>query len=303
MQPHTDINTKGWIQKLPPKLQPYALLMRLDRPIGSWLLFLPASWSILLASGGYENITSTTSTMLVLFAIGAIIMRGAGCAINDYWDREYDAKVERTKSRPIASGAITPKQALLFIALLLLIGLSILIQMPLSTITTGSISLIFVILYPLMKRWTWWPQVFLGFTINFGALMGWSAITQGLDHIAPFLLYISALFWTLGYDTIYAFQDIKDDKRANIKSSARALQNNAKPWIGSFYTVTYAGLLATGLSLGCGWPYYALVTLGGVQLLWQFTFWDPESPQKSLKIFRSNRDFAIIITLACIWSF
>lgn len=299
---HTDINTKGWVSKLPRNFRPYALLMRLDRPIGSWLLFLPSAWAILLASGGYDELTLHGYYMLILFGFGSILMRGAGCAINDFWDRKLDAQVERTKMRPIASGKIKPKDALLFITLLLLIGLAILVQMPKVTIITGIISVFFIILYPLMKRWTWWPQAFLGLTINFGALMGWSAVTQDLLHLSPFLLYIAALFWTLGYDTIYAYQDIEDDELAGIKSSARALEQNAFYWIAAFYIIVIAALLSAGFLTGADWPFYAFTGLSCFHLLWQLKTWDQSSPEKSLAVFRSNRDFGIMIMLACIWS-
>ena len=299
---HTDIKNDGWIKKLPSNFQPYAILMRLDRPIGSWLLFLPGAWSILLASKGFDKLTPYGTYMLFLFAIGAIIMRGAGCAINDFWDRKLDAQVERTKNRPIASGKIAPKDALIFIALLLLIGLAILIQMPKITIITGFISLFFITLYPLMKRWTWWPQAFLGLTINFGALMGWSAITEDLWHLSPFLLYIGAFFWTMGYDTIYAYQDIEDDELAGIKSSARALEQNAIPWIIAFYLILISTILSAGFIASANWPFYALTTLSSFHLFWQLKMWNYKDPESSLKIFKSNRDFGIMIFLACMWS-
>jgi 4-hydroxybenzoate polyprenyltransferase len=188
-------------------VRPYALLMRLDRPIGWWLLLLPGWWAIALAGGGVQGLSGWDWTMLVLFFFGAIIMRGAGCIVNDLWDRDLDAKVERTKARPLASGEVQIWQACAFLAVLLFLGLLILLATDSAVaFWLGLLSLSFIVAYPYMKRITWWPQAFLGLTFNFGVPMGWAAATGFLSWPALFL-YAGAFFWTLGYDTIYAHQD------------------------------------------------------------------------------------------------
>ena len=193
-----------WIDRIPDRLRPFAVLARWDRPIGTWLLLWPCWWAVALAPGWPDL------KLLALFAIGAVAMRGAGCVINDLADRDLDARVERTRHRPLASGRLTTGEALAFLALQLLVGLLVLLSFNRFTILLGLASLPLVIVYPLMKRVTWWPQAFLGVTFNWGALVGWSAVTG--DLAAPALtLYVAGFLWTLGYDTIYAHQDKADD--------------------------------------------------------------------------------------------
>lgn len=292
-QRHTDIITKGWINLIPRPLRPYFYLMRLDRPIGTWLLLLPSWWAILLSGG-----LSAWKTM-ILFAVGSLIMRGAGCVINDLWDRDLDGQVERTATRPIPAGDITPKQALIFLCALLCVGLVILLQFNPFTIGLGVLSLIFVIIYPLMKRITWWPQLFLGLTFNFGALMGWAAVTGDIGWQA-ITLYIVGIFWTLGYDTIYAFQDMEDDALIGIKSSARYLVEKVtilspSTIITGFYAIHYALLWGTcfsDTSLGIGLTITALPLL---HLLWQAQTLSTTDPKNSLTRFKSNRDYGLLI--------
>lgn len=213
-------------------------LMRWDKPIGTWLLFWPCSWSIFLAAAQTNLSIMPTLNILALFFLGALIMRSAGCIINDLWDRKIDAKVERTKSRPLASGSLSIKQALTLLFFLLVSALIIVTQLKLEVFWLALISLPLVATYPLMKRITWWPQAFLGLTFNFGALMGWVAIT-GTISLPAIFLYISGILWTLGYDTIYAFQDIEDDIKSGIKSTARRLHSHARPAIAIFYIVSF----------------------------------------------------------------
>ncbi len=223
---YTDIKTDTWLDRtLPPALMPYAQLMRLDRPIGTWLLLIPCWWGVTLACPKIPNIW-----FMVLFALGAVVMRGAGCVVNDIYDRNLDKQVERTRTRPLASGEVQLWQALVFLVLLLVIGFGILLLFNHFTMGLGVSSLLLVFTYPAMKRISWWPQLFLGFTFNWGALMGWSAVTNNLS-ISVILLYIAGVFWTLGYDTIYAYQDRNDDERVGVKSTARFLGDSPMPMV------------------------------------------------------------------------
>ena len=294
----SDIKKTSLIINILPKwAHPYAYLSRIDRPVGIWLLLIPSIWSILLACKGFAGIGLQEITIIILFALGSITMRSAGCIINDLWDKEFDKKVERTASRPLASGEITTKQAIKFLIILLLISLAILLQFNKTTIILGMCSIILVIIYPLMKRWTWWPQIFLGLTFNFGALMGYSAVT-GEISISSILLYIAGILWTMGYDTIYAFMDKKDDEIIGIRSTARLLDVNAKPWIAAFYSVTISALILTGILSGANFIFFIIILAGAIHMIWQLTYWKIDNSYKSLKIFKSNRDFGIIIIIA-----
>lgn len=294
---HTDIKKESWIFSLPAFLRPYAMLARLDRPIGTWLLLLPGWWSILLACGGIKLISPEILLYMVLFAAGAVIMRGAGCTVNDLWDRDFDSKVERTKTRPLASSAITPLKAALFVAVLSALGLLILLQFSLVTVMLGILSLPFIIVYPLMKRWTWWPQAFLGLTFNFGALMGWSAV-NGVVSLPSLLLYAGGFFWTLGYDTIYACQDIEDDSLAGIKSTARLFGDKSKVWVSGFYAASLLLIIVSGIYAHAGYMFFVVMGAAGLHLFLQVKNWNPQDPAGCLKTFKSNRDFGLIVTLA-----
>ena len=206
MEAWTDIRRDGWVTRLPRTLQPYAVLARLDRPIGAWLLFLPGLWSILLA----RPAPAQGARLALLFALGAVVMRGAGCVVNDMWDRDLDRQVTRTAGRPLASGALRMREAAAFLALLLLAGLLILLQLDPAAQGLGVLSLLLVAVYPLAKRVTWWPQAVLGVTFGWGAPMGYAAVTGRLDP-AALVLHAAAFAWILGYDTIYAHQDREDD--------------------------------------------------------------------------------------------
>lgn len=298
---HTDINIKGWIGGLPPRWRPYALLMRLDRPIGTWLLLLPAWWAILLSAGGVWALNLSDAWLLALFGVGAVIMRGAGCAINDLWDRKLDRQVERTLDRPLASGALSVRQGLVLVAGLLFAGLLILLQMNIVTVLLGVLSLFFVVAYPLMKRITWWPQAFLGLTFNFGALMGWAAVT-GAVGLPALLMYIAGLFWTLGYDTIYAHQDMDDDMRIGIKSTALRLGLKSRIWVARFYAACWLLLFAAFVVADAGIVSLLILVLAGRHLWWQVQTWRMDDPALSLRIFRSNRDFGLILVVAAAFS-
>lgn len=291
--PHTDIRPNHLIYKISPeRTWPYLSLMRLDRPIGTWLLLLPGWWSIAAANGPIH--------LYFLFALGAIIMRGAGCVINDMWDRDFDKAVERTRNRPLASGAISMKQAIVFLGGLLLGGLLILVQLPPIAIGLGALSLVPVVLYPLAKRVTWYPQAVLGLTFNFGALMGWAAVTNSLS-LPPLLLYIAGFFWTLGYDTIYAHQDTADDGLIGIKSTARKFGTHSPAYITGFYILTALMIFAAGYFAHLSIPFYIFWGLSALHLVWQIHSWKITDPTDCLKKFRSNRDFGLLVWAGILW--
>ena len=298
---HTDIKRLPWIEeRLPEKLRPFAYLARLDRPIGIWLLLLPGWWGVLLGSGGLFGMSLYSWFLIGLFGIGAVLMRAAGCVINDLWDRDLDKQVERTKNRPLAAGTVSRSQALVLLAGLLSISLVILLTMNRLTIVLGVLTIPLIVAYPLMKRVTWWPQAFLGITFNFGALMGYTAITGTLSFSCVFL-YLAGICWTLGYDTIYAHQDKEDDALAGMKSTALLFGENSPKWVKRFYELTALFLvLAVLISSGSLWT-SLLILAACSHLLWQITEWKSEDPASSLNIFRSNRDFGLLILLALLF--
>ena len=226
---HTDIVSAGWIARLPPKLRAFALLARLDRPIGTWLLFLPGLWGILLPAHGPA---AGRERLALLFALGSLVMRAAGCVVNDMWDRDIDRQVARTAGRPLASGALSLAEAGAFLCLLLLCGLAVLLCLPPLCWLLGTGSLLLVALYPLAKRVTWWPQLVMGFTFGFGAPMGYAA-TAGRIDAAWALLYAAAILWDLGFDTIYGFQDLRDDALAGVKSTSRLMADQPRRFVGA----------------------------------------------------------------------
>jgi len=286
----TDIPFESWIDRFAPEVsRPYLRLARLDRPIGTWLLLLPCWWGAALATPAWPD-----ATMFVLFTIGTVVMRGAGCTVNDLADRKFDARVARTATRPIASGQISVLKAFVFLALQLLLGLSILLQFNAFTVALGVSSLLLIVLYPFMKRITYWPQLFLGFTFNWGALLGWAAVKGELSAPA-FVLYGAGIFWTLGYDTIYAHQDKKDDVLIGVKSTALKFGDGTKPWLVGFYSITVILLAATGLLANLAWPFYSGLTLAALHLAWQIKSVDIANSKNCLRRFKSNRDFGLIL--------
>jgi len=285
---------------LPAAARPYAELMRLDRPIGTWLLLLPGWWSIAMAVGavGAAGEASpdfwTVAWYVLAFGIGAVLMRGAGCTWNDITDQDFDAQVARTATRPIASGQISVKKALLFLGAQMLIALAILLSFNGFAVLLGAGSLLLVFLYPLAKRVTHWPQAVLGLTFNWGALLGWAAV-MGELAAAPVLLYAAGFFWTLGYDTIYAHQDKKDDAIVGVKSSALALGERTKPFLWVFYGIALTLMTASLIALEPAWPAYLGLLIGAGHLGWQAATVDIHDPADCLAKFRSNRVFGWIL--------
>mmetsp|Transcript_25236 Transcript_25236/g.47702 ORF Transcript_25236/g.47702 Transcript_25236/m.47702 type:complete len:432 (+) Transcript_25236:199-1494(+) len=270
---------------MPTAVVPYIKLMRLDTPVGAWLLAWPCFWSIALAAPSGQL---PDPFYLALFGSGAVLLRGAGCTINDYWDRDFDKQVTRTRMRPIASGAVSPNEALSFLTAQLLLGLNILLQLNWYSQVLGASSLLFVGTYPLMKRFTHLPQAYLGMTINWGAMLGWAAVNGSCDWSVVLPLYVGCISWTMVYDTIYAHQDKKDDQDVGIKSTALLFGDNTPLWLSGFTATAVGGLAAAGYAAGIGWPYYAAVAATGAHLCWQVHTVDMNNPKDCGDKFRSN---------------
>lgn len=299
----SDAPSDIWVYRLLPRpLWPYAQLARWDRPIGWQLLMWPCWWSAALAPQAMASGVATTGLPslwhLALFLIGAVAMRGAGCTYNDLVDEKIDARVARTRSRPLPSGRVTRSQAKMFLALQALAGLLVLVQFNPFTILLGIASLGVVAVYPFLKRVTDWPQLGLGFAFSWGALMGWAATWGSLD-LAPVLLYAGTVLWTIGYDTIYAHQDKDDDALVGVRSTARLFGRRTKPALGILYGGAIAcfalAYLATGATDGPQWPAYASLAIGAAQMLWQIRVLDIDDADQCLRLFKSNSLFGWII--------
>lgn len=298
----SDIRPDHWVERLsPPRFRPYLRLARLDRPIGTWLLLIPCWWGVALATSSLPGTNWPDPILFVLFAIGALVMRGAGCCWNDIMDRDFDGQVARTALRPIPSGDITVRQAVAFMAFLMFIGFLVLIPLKLFAGAVAVSAIILVVIYPLMKRVTYWPQFFLGLAFNWGALVGWVAVTGGLSWPAG-LLYAAGIFWTLGYDTIYAHMDKEDDMMIGIKSTALKFGDRTRSWLWGFYTATAVLLAAAGWAAGLGWPYYAALAVGTGHFVWQLITIDIDSPADCLAKFHANRYFGFIVLAGMISS-
>lgn len=293
MSGFTDIRRNGWVAQLPPNLQNYAILARADRPIGIWLLFLPGLWAICLAAPGFWR----GVWLAVLFAVGSAVMRGAGCVVNDLWDRDLDAQVERTRGRPLASGAVKPRQALVFLAALCLIGLGVLLLLNRPAQILGVLSLALVALYPLAKRVTWWPQLVLGCTFGWGAPMGYAAAA---GHLAwPALpLYLGTILWILGYDTIYAHQDREDDSLIGVKSTARLFGAKTGRMLAACYTGLLLLLAASIALAGLPPAAYWLLLPPAALLAWQIIRLDINDPARCLALFKLNREVGLLVAVA-----
>ena len=291
--------TGNWVDGLAPSWsRPYLRLARLDRPIGSWLLLLPCWWSSALAAiaAGWRL---PNLWHIALFFVGAFAMRGAGCTWNDIVDRDLDALVERTRSRPIPSGQVSVTAAGAFLALQSLIGLVVLLQFNPFTQFLGIASLAIVAIYPFMKRFTYWPQIGLGLAFSWGALMGWPAVFSRLD-VPALLLYAGAISWVIGYDTIYAHQDREDDALIGIKSTALLFREGTKPMLAVFYTFAAVLIAIAGWSAGGG-AIFALGMLAfAAHLAWQIVRLDIDDPLRCLAVFKSNRDAGLILFAALV---
>ena len=286
--------TGNWVDtRAPMWSRPYLRLARFDRPIGGWLLLMPCWWSAALAAGVAGHLGQLPLT-IVLFFIGSFVMRGAGCTWNDIVDRNLDARVERTRSRPIPSGQVSVAQAAAFLIAQALVGLAVLLQFNRFAIMTGIASLAIVAVYPFMKRITHWPQIVLGLAFSWGALMGWAAWFGRLDPPA-YLLYAGAIAWVIGYDTIYAHQDREDDAIVGVKSTALLFGPRTKPMLALFYTVAVILMGAAGWTAGAGLVYALGLAAFAAHLAWQIVRLDIADPDVCLAVFKSDRDAGLIL--------
>ena len=292
-----------WVDRTPEAIRPYLRLMRLDGPIGTWLLFWPCAFGLILGAIANERQFAGWHDLylLVLFGIGSVVMRGAGCTYNDIVDRDVDARVARTRGRPIPLGAVSVRNAWLLLAGQCLIGMTILLQFNTFAIVLGASSLLLVAAYPFMKRITWWPQAWLGLTFNWGALLGFAAQTGSID-VADAMLYAGLFFWTLGYDTIYALQDKDDDELIGVKSTALLFGARARDWIMGFYAAAFALILAAGFAEHAGWPFAFVMLAAGAHLMWQVHSLAIDDPERCLRLFRANRDTGALIAFAFFFS-
>jgi 4-hydroxybenzoate polyprenyltransferase len=289
-----DSERRGLIGALPKSVRPFASLMRLDRPIGAWLLFWPGAWAAALAGMGRNGIA-----LIGLLALGAFAMRSAGCVYNDIVDRDLDARVERTRLRPLASGRASLKGAWALLVALCLVGLVVLLQLRPTAQIIALFSLLLVAAYPFMKRITWWPQAWLGLVFSWGALVGWPAVTGEIEPTA-LLLFTGSVFWVIGYDTIYALQDREDDALVGVKSSALALGERVRGGVGLFYltAIVFWGLAIWTVRSGL----LAQLALAPIafHLFWQATALDTRDGEDALAKFRSNRFAGLLMFLACL---
>jgi 4-hydroxybenzoate polyprenyltransferase len=291
-------STGNWVDGLAPAWsRPYLRLARLDRPIGSWLLLLPCWWSVGLAAVRAGIDLKLNLWHVMLFFVGAFAMRGAGCTWNDIVDRDLDARVERTRSRPIPSGQVTVAAAGTFLVLQALVGLTVLLQFNRFTVFVGLASLAIVAVYPFMKRVTYWPQIVLGLAFSWGALMGWPAQFARLD-LPALLLYGGAICWVIGYDTIYAHQDREDDALIGIKSTALLFGDKTRPLIAAFYAFAVMLIAAAGISAGGGIVFVLGLVVFAAHLAWQVARLDINDPVNCLLVFKSNRDAGLILFVA-----
>lgn len=285
--------TGNWVDSFaPPYSRPYLRLARLDRPIGSWLLLMPCWWSVGLA--GMHDDRFPSLWHIVLFFIGAFAMRGAGCTWNDLVDRDLDGRVERTRSRPIPSGQVTVAQATMFMVLQALVGFLVLIQFNRFTVWMGITSLLVVVIYPFMKRITYWPQIFLGLAFSWGALMGWPAAFGRLDWPA-LVLYAGSILWVIGYDTIYAHQDRDDDLLIGIKSTALLFGERTPTMLATFYAGAIVLIAAAGFMAGGGIIFSIGIIAFAAHLAWQVSRLDINDPAHCLVLFKSNRDAGLVL--------
>ena len=287
-------STGNWVDtRAPSWSRPYLRLARYDRPIGSWLLLMPCWWSAALAAGVAHDV-SRLPLIVVLFLIGSFVMRGAGCTWNDITDRDLDGQVERTRSRPIPAGQVSVTQALVFMVAQALVGLAVLLQFNRFAVATGIASLLIVAIYPFMKRITWWPQIVLGLAFSGGALRG-CAVTRGRLDAAAVVLYAGSISWVIGYDTIYAHQDVEDDALIGVKSTARLFGERTRPALMLFYGLAVL-LIGVALRLvGAGALAWIGLAAFAAHLVWQILRFQIGDPAFCLRVFKSNRDAGLLL--------
>ena len=292
-----DAGKGNWVDRYAPDfLKPYARLARWDRPIGFWLLFWPCAMSLGLVAVA-RPMVAYNYVSVILFLIGAIAMRGAGCTFNDIVDRDIDIKVARTRERPIASGRVSLAKGWAWLVIQSLVGFLVLIQFNMFTIWLGIASLALVAIYPFMKRVTWWPQLFLGLAFSWGALIGWAS-EFGALHGPAYLLYLGAILWTIGYDTIYALQDVEDDALIGVKSTARLFGANARLMVALFYAGGFALWIWAAIWAQAWTVFFIAVIPAALILIWQVVTLDPQNGQNCLTRFKANNYVGLAFTLA-----
>lgn len=288
----------NWVDRYAPNsAKPYLRMSRLDRPIGYQLLFWPCAFSLGLVAIATHS--SFDWWHFVLFFIGAVAMRGAGCTFNDIVDRDIDDKVARTRSRPIPSGQVSVRQAAVWLVAQSLVGLAVLVQFNLFSILLGVASLILVAIYPFMKRVTYWPQLFLGLAFSWGALMGWGTVAGSLG-LPAIVLYFGCIAWTIGYDTIYALQDVEDDALIGVKSTARLVGARVKPFVALFYGIAAVLWLVAAALSGAGLPFYIAFVATAAMLAWQVFAIERTNGARSLTLFKSNHWLGVALTVALV---
>lgn len=295
-----DSQLGGLVGLLPKPAQPYALLARFDRPIGWWLLYWPGAWAVALAGGAISH-----WPLFFWLFVGAVVMRGAGCVLNDIIDADLDRQVERTRHRPVASGAVSVRAAWTWIGILCLIGLVVLLQLPRLAQIVALASLAPVAAYPFMKRITWWPQLWLGLVFSWSALVAWASVLadpllQGMLWQPGLALYVGCIFWVVGYDTIYAIQDIEDDMLVGIKSSARAMGRHVRAGVAICYLLALSGWGLAFWLVRPDWLVLVALIPAGIHLVWQVVTLDPSNGFNGLQRFRSNRFLGLLMVLACL---
>lgn len=291
----SDMHHDDWVQRwLPPSWGPYARLCRLDRPVGTWLTLLPCLAALVQAADGWP-----TLFRLFIFSLGALLMRGVGCTFNDIFDRDFDNQVERTRFRPLTSGQISLRQAVMFVvAQLAVCGLLLFAINPYSRWLAVALVPI-VIVYPLCKRFTYWPQIVLGIGFNWGMLMAWSD-TQNIVPPAAIAMWLGAVLWQVGYDSVYAYVDMRDDRKLGLRSTALKFQERGKVWISGFYAATTALWLFAGVSLGLSWLYYVVLGMIAAHFVWQMWVFDVRRPDRNFMLFRSNMVVGVLLLLAAL---
>jgi 4-hydroxybenzoate polyprenyltransferase len=290
-----DIVFNDWVEHwLPRSWRPYARLCRLDRPIGTWLTLLPCIAALVQSAGGFPSIKR-----LIVFSLGALLMRGIGCTVNDMWDRDIDKHVERTRFRPLTSGQLGMRQAVVFLIGQLAVCACLLFFINGFSRWLALAVLPFVFIYPFCKRVTYWPQVVLGICFNWGMLMAWSD-TRGVLPLAGVAMWLGTVLWQVGYDSIYAYVDVRDDRRLNLHSTAMRFADRGKAWIGGFYVATLLLWTWAGHSLGAGGFYYLGMIALAAHLGWQLVVFDLQRPDRNFMLFRSNLWVGVILIAAAL---
>ena len=291
----SDIRPNDWVERwLPRSWGPYARLCRLDRPVGTWLTLLPCLAALVHAADGVP-----TLFRLFIFSLGALLMRGVGCTINDIFDRDIDKKVERTRFRPLTSGQITLRNAIYFLLGQFAVCAILLLAINEYSRWLALLLVPIVIIYPLCKRFTYWPQVVLGIGFNWGMLMAWSD-TQNTVPLAAVAMWLGAVLWQVGYDSIYAYVDVRDDRMLGVHSTAMRFADKGKAWISGFYVATLALWLYAGIALGLGWGYFVVLAVIAAHLAWQMWVFDLARPDRNFMLFRANIWVGVLLVVAAL---